>query len=463
MADLIDSLIGYVKDIKPYHTKIYGVEVEYVVSDNINVTVTETLSMNIDLGLPTYQTLVSLAVAVGDDDGWDTRTYDEFKWDIIQTEADGFFIDAGGFEVFETDVDWNAPKTLIFDEKRYRTPTGFMDYAFVTMSETLRIEGQTITHDVKDDITFVNNPWDSPLDGIDVVEYGSNFIRTDNDYRHIFGSIPNFAFEIFASNFNDGFYTVQSVEYNAITNETKITINESGLSGQISDGLIRIGFYDAVEWDSDSITQVAQPAADVNAKSTICEGLVVTDGYGWDDPAVGWDATEDGDYIAPDFDFHNPIFFDKPMGFDDAYNILDAKSTLCDITEDIGWDGSKFDTIPWDADNFLPGFKWDEGEWDMTPWDSGVIFEPDALAPTGIVVFSPERMPVPNPRNISNLFSQTGANNTWVIDHNFGYYPVVRVYNSTNTEIQPLSVVHTSLNQVIISFTSPQTGIARVV
>jgi hypothetical protein len=122
--------------------------------------------------------------------------------------------------------------------------------------------------------------------------------------------------------------------------------------------------------------------------------------------------------------------------------------------EDSGWDHPS---------NFIPGFKWDEGEWDMTFWDSGVIFVEDALAPTGIVVFSPEKLPIPNPTSVSELFTQTSANTTWVIDHNLGYYPIIRVYGSSNTELEPLSVVHTSLNQTVISFSSPQIGIVRVV
>ncbi len=52
MADLIDSLIGYVNDVKPYHTKIFGVEVEYVVEDSIDVEISEDFKMKIFMGLP---------------------------------------------------------------------------------------------------------------------------------------------------------------------------------------------------------------------------------------------------------------------------------------------------------------------------------------------------------------------------------------------------------------------------
>lgn len=470
MADLIDSLIGYVNDIKPYHTKIYGVEVEYVTTDRVNVTVAEDLTMRMELGLPIASTLESLAVAVGDDDGWDTSGYDSVPFDTILTDRDGFFID-GAFEVQPSDPDWNSTSTYIFDDKRYRKPTGFVDYAFVTIGENLTIEGQIITRDVPDEITLVNFPWDSPLDGIDVVEYGTNYIVTDNDHTAIFSLNPNFSFEVFSSTFNDGWYTVDYATYDFDRNETTIYLQETGLDTSIPDGFLRVGFYDADSWDSDPVTQVPQPAADVYARSTICEGLTITDGTGWDDPNVGWDATIDDDYIAAPSDYHNAIFFDQPSKWDNAYNIIDAKSTACDVIpkpicglrDRPGFDGGRYDALPWDSDDYLPGFRWDEGEWEGSPWDSGVLCEPDALAPTGIVVFSPERMPVPNPRNIGTLFTQTVASNTWVIDHNLGYYPVIRIFRLDGTEFEPLTVVHTSQNQIVVSFNSPQTGMARVV
>lgn len=461
MADLIDSLIGYVQDIKPYHTKIYGVEVEYVTSDDVDVTITEDLFMEIDLGLPMLNNLESLAVAVGDDDGWDSTLYDELPYDIIVTEQDGFFKDKP-LIVQPTDLDWNAPTTKIFDGKRYRTPTGFMDYAFVTMQESLQIEGQIVTRDVEDELTVVNRPWDSPIDGIDVVEYGSNYFKTDNNYVHIFTLVDQFDVRIIDSTDNDGIYRVLNATYDPDKNETTVSIDGTLIPG-IPDGLIAIGFYDANEWDGDTITQVSQPAADLNAKSTICEGLTIQDGYGWDDPNVGWDATDDPDFNSPPGEKNNAVFFNNPVKWDDAYNIIDAKSTICDVNEDIGWDGSSWESVPWDADNFLPGLRWDEGEWEGSPWDSGVIFEKDALEPTGIVVFSPERMPIPNPRNIGQQFTQTVAVNTWTLDHNKGYYPIIRIFNDNGVELEPLSIVHTSQNQAIVSFTSPQTGQARVV
>jgi len=55
------------------------------------------------------------------------------------------------------------------------------------------------------------------------------------------------------------------------------------------------------------------------------------------------------------------------------------------------------------------------------------------------------------------------ASNTWVIGHGLGRYPIVRVFLDTNEEIQPASIVHDSLMQVTITFSSAQVGTVRLV
>lgn len=51
---------------------------------------------------------------------------------------------------------------------------------------------------------------------------------------------------------------------------------------------------------------------------------------------------------------------------------------------------------------------------------------------------------------------------TWVVNHNLGYNPIVRVFVG-GTEIQPLTVVHNSIMQTTITFTEAKTGYARLV
>jgi hypothetical protein len=59
-------------------------------------------------------------------------------------------------------------------------------------------------------------------------------------------------------------------------------------------------------------------------------------------------------------------------------------------------------------------------------------------------------------------FHQTTASSTWVIVHNLGYNPIVRVFIGTS-EVQPTSIVHDSINQMTITFSSPQVGYARLI
>jgi hypothetical protein len=59
-------------------------------------------------------------------------------------------------------------------------------------------------------------------------------------------------------------------------------------------------------------------------------------------------------------------------------------------------------------------------------------------------------------------YSQTTPNAVWVIDHNLGYQPVVRVF-SGSYEIQPQSIFHNSANQVTITFSSAQVGVVKFI
>jgi len=57
---------------------------------------------------------------------------------------------------------------------------------------------------------------------------------------------------------------------------------------------------------------------------------------------------------------------------------------------------------------------------------------------------------------------QSSANTTWVVAHNLGYHPIVRVFIG-NSEVQPASIVHDSTNQITITFSSAQVGYARLI
>lgn len=57
---------------------------------------------------------------------------------------------------------------------------------------------------------------------------------------------------------------------------------------------------------------------------------------------------------------------------------------------------------------------------------------------------------------------QTSLSDTWVVNHNLGYNPIVRVFIGVN-EVQPLSIVHNSVNQLTITFSTTYTGQARCI
>jgi hypothetical protein len=57
---------------------------------------------------------------------------------------------------------------------------------------------------------------------------------------------------------------------------------------------------------------------------------------------------------------------------------------------------------------------------------------------------------------------QTDLDDEWVIDHNLGYNPIVRVFIGTE-EVQPASINFPTLNQAVITFSMPRVGVARLV
>lgn len=57
---------------------------------------------------------------------------------------------------------------------------------------------------------------------------------------------------------------------------------------------------------------------------------------------------------------------------------------------------------------------------------------------------------------------QTTASTAWVIAHNLGYEPIIRVFIGTQ-EVQPLSITHDNLNQTTITFSVAVAGTARLI
>jgi hypothetical protein len=59
-------------------------------------------------------------------------------------------------------------------------------------------------------------------------------------------------------------------------------------------------------------------------------------------------------------------------------------------------------------------------------------------------------------------YDQTTPASTWVVVHNLGYNPIIRVFIG-NQEVQPLSIVHDSISQTTVTFSSAQVGYVRCI
>ncbi len=83
-----------------------------------------------------------------------------------------------------------------------------------------------------------------------------------------------------------------------------------------------------------------------------------------------------------------------------------------------------------------------------------VILFSEAVAGTAVLLSGIESgLPTPTIAFTTSFTDQ----DKWVVVHNLGYHPAVRIYQGTS-EVQPKSIVHDSNNQLTVSFDSPQSG-----
>lgn len=61
--------------------------------------------------------------------------------------------------------------------------------------------------------------------------------------------------------------------------------------------------------------------------------------------------------------------------------------------------------------------------------------------------------------NITYVYTQNGASNTWVIDHNLGRFPSVTVIDSGDTVVIG-SVVYNTINRITIRFFAGGSAVA---
>ena len=60
------------------------------------------------------------------------------------------------------------------------------------------------------------------------------------------------------------------------------------------------------------------------------------------------------------------------------------------------------------------------------------------------------------------VYNQTSPSDTWTVNHALGYTPIVRVFIGIE-EVQPLTISHPSNTQTIITFSTPQVGVAKFI
>lgn len=87
-----------------------------------------------------------------------------------------------------------------------------------------------------------------------------------------------------------------------------------------------------------------------------------------------------------------------------------------------------------------------------------------ALAPPGSSEAAALAQITPGPPGTSGAgytHTQPGAATTWTINHNLGVRPNVEIANTGGQKVNA-DVLHTSLNQVVISFVTPTAGTARL-
>lgn len=65
------------------------------------------------------------------------------------------------------------------------------------------------------------------------------------------------------------------------------------------------------------------------------------------------------------------------------------------------------------------------------------------------------------PSGAGTTFTQASPSGTWTINHNLGYRPSVEIIDAGGNEVEA-TVTHTSLNQTVVTFTTPIAGIARL-
>lgn len=119
---------------------------------------------------------------------------------------------------------------------------------FVRMSDPLNRTNESGWEAIDWD-PMIQGDWDSPLDGIEIVEYTETSIIVAGNKAALFNVTPDFTFNVVGSGPNNGVYQVAYAEYNEEADNTSVALLNDTVDSTIDGGTIQVGYYDGTEYD----------------------------------------------------------------------------------------------------------------------------------------------------------------------------------------------------------------------
>ena len=463
MSVQVNSLISYVQRVKPFHTKILGVEVSYVVADSINVEFIETLNIEMNLGIPASYYLPSGSM-------WDANEYDASGFDGSRikpnnnTYAPTDLInvpDHAKWDGLAYDIsEWDPFFDPAYDLRNGIYPsidgvgTGMIDGIHVSFEEKLHMDVHFSDVNIPKPV-YVEIPdtWDN--DKLSILNSGLNWIEVAGDRVQTFTSQPLLVFQITGGDLN-GTYTCTSASI-TVPGVTRIYTAETtpSLSGNVF-GSVDVGYWDDQGWDQTVFATLPNGHATFPAGASIFEMFSISEGIGWDQGA--WDNT-DGTYTGTtDQQYHHPDFWTLPDLWDDAINIVDGHNiytpsaipinatTVSNVDLAYTWDTSEFD---------LHGFNGNENVTDGANF--GVLNTYTELSGTHKRVIFGSSIGVTSGRMVE-VHIQDVPSQTWTFSDPLQGIGSFIVYDEFGTQIQWSTCSISAGHTVTIEFPAPTRG-----
>lgn len=232
--DPVQGLIDYISDIKPYHTKIMDVLIEYVYSDSLKVSITD--SIKFDIGLD-----FDVPPIYGCPDGFDTYGFGTLT-DPLNPNP---FIDPmdpeSPYQQFSIGENGSIIITSGFGTGEACDPQS-ETFIYASISEQLELSHGTTLWFADQLTTMIQEPtmgnvWDSRLSAFDItkINHQNNSISIKGRHDSIQnGTVISNAlgftghkFAVHGTENNNGIYTTVSSVYDPIEHETHIFVSEN--------------------------------------------------------------------------------------------------------------------------------------------------------------------------------------------------------------------------------------------